>query len=48
MQIDTGGAGADALAPNKLSLMSEQVSKEAVGDRVAAIRKGLTLLADYL
>jgi hypothetical protein len=31
-----------------LLLVPEQVSKEAVSERIAAIRQGLTLLADYL
>jgi hypothetical protein len=35
-------------APNKLSLMAETLSKEAVGARLGEIRAQLKLLADYL
>ena len=43
-----GGETATGLTASKIRAVAEAVSRESVSARIAQIREGLTLLADYL
>jgi hypothetical protein len=43
-----GGVGVGFRTASKLSCMAEAVTRESVSARIADVREGLTLLADYL
>jgi len=43
-----GGETATGLTASKIRAVAEAVSRESVSARLAEVREGLTLLADYL